>query len=1136
MRYSIKSRQSSHGWLQHSLRKTIGIWLSLPLVVASPITARTNQTCLHTRSQRQQAYAPGNAAAQRTDDIRTLDPGKPIERELAGGEVHSYRVALAAGQYARVVVDQRGINVAVRILAPDGTNLGEADITDTGESEPVSMVAETPAIYRLDVRAPEKDAAKGRYEIKLEEVRTATEQDKSRVAAERLVAEGSGLYNQQTADARRKALDKYQKALALLRSLKQSGTKDSTEGQIALVLNAMGQTFGELGERQKALDYFTQALPIVKASDNHRAEATTLNNIGEAYLRLGDPQKALDYSSQALMTHRAAGNRKGEAIALNVLGEVHSTLGDKAKALDYYNQSLSILRLIGDRHLEATALDNIGELSIDRGDYQKALDYFNQALLKHRAVNDRSGEAVALSNIGNVYGRLGDYQQELVFYDQAIALQRALGEGAGQAITLNNIAHAYSNLGDKQKALEFYKQSLELRRAANDRRGEAITLNNIGSVYQNLGEDQKALDYYNQALTTLKATGNRRGQAVAINNIAFTYKKLGDSPRALEYYNQSLAILRELGNRSEEAQAIYNIARLERDRGNLAEARIYIEKTLATVESLRNSVASQQLRASFFASVRQYQEFNIDLLMRLHKQHLSEGFDAAALQASENSRARSLLELLREAHAEIRHGVDPSLIERERQLRQEVADKAERQMRLVSGKHTEEQAAAVARDVDALAREYEQVQVQIRQASPRYAALTQPVPLGLKEIQTQVLDNETLLLEYALGEEKSFLWAVTPTSIQSFELAKRAEIEQAARRVFEVLTVRNQNIPNETPAQRKQRLDLADAEYPKASSTLSRMLLGPAASELKNKRLLIVSDGVLQYVPFAALPVPRDEGFISHPLIVDHEVINLPSASVLAVLRQETAERQPPSKTIAVLADPVFSSNDPRLAFSARRRAPAVDKTAPMADVQRSAAESGLLDFVRLRFSRQEAEDILRLAVDSMELKALDFAASRAVATNPDIGRYRIVHFATHGLINNQHPELSGVVLSLVDQQGHPQNGFLRLYDIYNLKLTADLVVLSACQTALGKEIKGEGLVGLTRGFMYAGAPRVVASLWQIDDRATADLMRRFYAGMLGAKLRPAAALRAAQVSMLQDKRWQAPHYWAAFTLQGEWK
>jgi CHAT domain-containing protein len=205
-------------------------------------------------------------------------------------------------------------------------------------------------------------------------------------------------------------------------------------------------------------------------------------------------------------------------------------------------------------------------------------------------------------------------------------------------------------------------------------------------------------------------------------------------------------------------------------------------------------------------------------------------------------------------------------------------------------------------------------------------------------------------------------------------------------------------------------------------------------------------------------------------------------------------------------------------------------------EARRSAGEAGLADLVRLPFSRFEAEEIARIADQEATRLALDFAASRALATSAEIGRYRIVHFATHGLLNSRHPELSGVVLSLVDDQGRPQNGFLRLYDIYNLEMTADLVVLSACQTALGKEVRGEGLIGLTRGFMYAGTPRVVATLWRIDDRATAELMRRFYRGLWEQGLRPAAALRAAQASMWQETGWRAPHFWAAFTFQGEWR
>ena len=193
-------------------------------------------------------------------------------------------------------------------------------------------------------------------------------------------------------------------------------------------------------------------------------------------------------------------------------------------------------------------------------------------------------------------------------------------------------------------------------------------------------------------------------------------------------------------------------------------------------------------------------------------------------------------------------------------------------------------------------------------------------------------------------------------------------------------------------------------------------------------------------------------------------------------------------------------------------------------------------EFVRLRFSRNEAEEIARLAPADGVLKALDFDASRDIVLRPDFGEYRIVHFATHSLLNNANPELSGVVLSLVDRAGRPQNGFLRLYDIYNLRLNADLVVLSACQTALGEEIKGEGLVGLTRGFLYAGAPRVVATLWKVDDRATSEAMKRFYEGILARGQRPAAALRDAQVAMWKAKGWEAPYYWAAFTLQGEWR
>ena len=321
---------------------------------------------------------------------------------------------------------------------------------------------------------------------------------------------------------------------------------------------------------------------------------------------------------------------------------------------------------------------------------------------------------------------------------------------------------------------------------------------------------------------------------------------------------------------------------------------------------------------------------------------------------------------------------------------------------------------------------------------------------------------------YALGAKRSFLWAVTPSSMDVFELPARAEIETAARRTYELLTARNQNPQGEPAAQRATRTRKADEAYFEAAAKVSAMLLAPAVKRIAGKRLLIVGEGVLQYLPFGALPEPGAEKRV--PLIIGHEIVTAPSASVVSVLRRDTAGRKQAPRSVAILADPVFSATDARIASQLRAAPRPGAKMAPTTEAHRSGADVGVQEFLRLRFSRIEAEEIARLAPAASTLKAVDFDASRETVLNADLGQYRIVHFATHSLLNNEHPELSGVVLSLVDRAGNEQNGFLRLYDIYNLRLGAELVVLSACQTALGGEIRGEGLIGLTRGFLLCGS------------------------------------------------------------------
>ena len=1119
--------------------------------------------------------AIASSAAANDGDVTTLQVGKTIERQLSGAQVHTYELDLPLNEYAEIVIDQRSVDVSISAYDPKGQKLYYTDNLQVPDQETVTLLGVVPGKYRLELRSLFAKTPEGTYLIRIKALRTATEQDKNAVTAGKLIADGLEFERQAKAESLRKAIEKYQAAVPLWHA---TGYKNWEANTLYLIAN----DYIFLGEQQKAFEFAGEAIPLAHAGvmeaaaeDRPKAikvEAWSLNIMGRIHNEFGDKKKALEFFNRALSLQKSINDRSGQLFTLSIMATAYQYMGDMQRALALYDESLVIAKELNDHAREGTILNNVCAVYDSVGNYQQALDHCNRALTFRRDAGDQLGKAVSLNNLANVYASLGDFQQALDIYRQSQQAYKALDNRAGQAVALNQFGWAYATLGDYDKAIDFYNRSiaiftadgdqyrlgnvlnnlavaytlagdyqkalelnlkvLPLRRLVHNNEGEGITLLNTANAYAKLDKKQEALESYNRALEILRG-GNPRQRAGALRNLGSLYVDLNEPQKATASFDEALNISKGVGDRAGEAATLAARARFEVDRGNLSEAKRLTETALATAESLRVNLKSQQLRAAFFASVREYHQLYIETLMRLHEAHPAEGYDALALQASENARARSLRELLMEAKAQIRQGVDPSLVEREQKLRQEISAKAEVQMRLLSDKHNQEDGAKVTKELDALANEYEEVQTKIRQNSPRYAALTQPSTLSLKEIQSQLLDDNTLLLEYSLGEKRSYLWVVEPGLLKSFALPKRADIEATARRVYELITAPDRRVPNEPADERGGRLARADAEYPEAIARLSQVLLGPAAAELKTKRLLIVGEGVLQYVPFTALMEPTNE---QAPLIVGHEIVTLPSASVLDVLRQEARSRTAASKLIAVFADPVFEAADARLAGNKQSSPTQITAASDGDEVKRSAEESGLGSFPRLRFSREEANQIIRLASQSKSFAALDFAATRAAATSDELQDYRLVHFATHGLINSRHAELSGIVLSLVDQNGKPQNGFLRLYDIYNLNLKADMVVLSACQTALGREIKGEGLIGLTRAFMYGGASRVVASLWQTDDRATAVLMGRFYDALLSKQMSGAAALRSAQISMWQDKRWHEPRYWAAFTLQGEWK
>ena len=500
--------------------------------------------------------------------------------------------------------------------------------------------------------------------------------------------------------------------------------------------------------------------------------------------------------------------------------------------------------------------------------------------------------------------------------------------------------------------------------------------------------------------------------------------------------------------------------------------------------------------------------------MVLHEQSdgASDEYLRQALSVSENSRARALVDLIHEASIDLD---DP----RQTLLYQRMAENRYRLNLLLEGPDEsglDVQISGIKQELADIENELNLLQIEIREQNPGYASLTDPQILDAGQIQG-MLDADTTLLQYALGENRSFVWCVTRDSIEAWPLPGRNAIEQGARRLHQLLKV-----PAFTAAAKKELATNLDR--------LSGQILGPV-HQLTRKRLIVAADGVLHYLPFSILNSP-DQADAHQPLLASHEIVHVPSMSVLAAQRQNQRDTQYPTKEIAVFADPVFSASDSRFAD-----VPIKGDTSPKPDMLQQAASFVEADQLkRLPATAHEATSIVELVEPGQSLLALGFEANRESVIQANLGDYRIVHFATHGLIDSRYPALSALTFSQFDESGMPLDGFLRLHDIYKLDLNADLVTMSACSTALGREISGEGLTGLTQGLMHSGSRSVLASLWQVPDRATAELMKRFYQNLLDKNQKPAEALRTAQLDLSSEARWRSPYFWSAFVLQGEWQ
>jgi CHAT domain-containing protein/tetratricopeptide (TPR) repeat protein len=1091
------------------------------------------------------ALANGPSAS----DEPRLATNEGVERRLGPGESHGYRIACRAGSYVHVVVEQHGVDVLAVVYGPTGAELLQVD-TPTGPTgregnETVSFVARRAGLHRLVLQNPDR-RFQGTYVLRLMEQRAATARDRLYAEAWQLWAQGDRTRRQPGPEAQRQALDAYERSGRALQEL----AEDVDASRVLLIA---GNLAVDIGERQEAVADYESVLALGSRAKAPHVQGMGHLGLGKMWRMLGEPGRARDHLKEALEIFRSLQETVNMATALTGLAVAeHDDFGNPTEALRLQEEVLALSRSAGDPRLERAALQNMAQVYDLRGDKTRALDCYGQALQLARAAGDRVAAANTLNDMGMLYTSWGDFARAGELHAEALVLDRAAGNRRDEASTLIHVGRTHYLQGDMDQAFANLSSALKLTREIKNATLEAAALSRLGEAYSLRGETTLALSHLRAAVAIYRGLDVKYWPALTLLHLGQACLRAGEVDAA----QAALTEARQEAGRYDapgiDAAAQRELARVDLARGEPEAALRHAESAVATVESERASIFRQDFRTTYFASVHPYYQTHIEALMALHNRDPASGHAAAALRVSERARARRMLEAVAESSIDVRSAADPVLARREQELRRELTAAANEITRLAEANATAGRRDAAHKKLRDLADQRQDVMARLRQQSPRYAALRDPPVLESAEIQKEI-EPGTALLEYALGDERSRVWIVTSASLVSRELPSGARIDAVVRRLYESLSVRANQAPSGAGTPPRMTGADAEAKAAEAAAELSGMILPAELTALDVKRLVIVADGALQTVPFAALPLPVTAGVAidrrkapgATPLLGSRfELVHAPSASWVAMLRRLRERAAPAPKALAVFADPVFDRLDSRV--DARPGAQVGRDGAPDASHDarlRQAVEDvglrgsdGSLGLPRLLFTRQEALRTAALLPRRDVLLALDFEASRERALRPDLADYRIVQFATHSLLDNEHPELSGIVLSRVDQRGAPRDGFLRVQDIYDLRLPAELVILSACQTAVGKAVPGEGLIGLARAFMYAGARRVVASLWPVDEAATAELMATFTRELLQKQRAPAEALRRAQRAVAAQPRWRAPFYWAGFVVQGDWR
>ncbi len=840
------------------------------------------------------------------------------------------------------------------------------------------------------------------------------------------------------------ALDSFNQSLAIARAL---GHQDT----VGHNLDGLGIVYTNLGQYAKALDYLNQALTIARKTGNQTDQGVIYNSLGVVYYNQGKYSAAVDSFNQALKLARANGDRRGQDGALINIGNMYYIQGQFGKALDAFNQSLTIAKAVKNQVDEAAALSGIAILYTAQGQYAKALNSFNQVMAIDKQIGDQDALRVILTAIGSVYDSEGQFTQGIQYFNQALTLARALGNHTGEAGLLNNIGSAYLNEGLYSDALDYLNQSLKLQREIGNRAGEGTVLDNIGLVYADQQKNDQALDYFNQAFAIHRESDDILSQESVLTSIGGTYANQGKYSEALDFLTQSLTLARKIGDVTDKAKTLTI-------RGSVYENLKQPENAIAdyrTAVQLTNNILTATALDAAIASLSKQDEFTKPS-QRLAMLLAAGGNLPDALNYAETGRAVLVRAELAFKPINFRAGLDQTLLNQEAALR-------------LALNNAQAVLDALVKDPNAAADDIQKAQAALDQAHQAYdqqietmqlkggflARQLSNIPAKLAEIQA-AMPADTTLIEYVLGDKNSIAFLINNQTIQTENLNVTAE--QVSEQVITFASDRRANAA--------------------ALAKMSDMIFSPLADKLQTKHLIIVPDGALNYVPFAALQMPNGSY-----LIDQYAISYVPSATTYVLLKGRK---------------PTGAATSPGLVLA-----------------QPSAA--GL---PTLQNSRTEANKIATIlgVKPVLDASVADLTANATGA--------KVITISAHAELDLLSPLYSAIYL----KPGAQSDGRFEVNQIYGLDLShgTQLVVLSGCNTASGGN--GEDFGTLTRAFFAAGTPRIVSSLWSVDDAATAFLISTYMAER-ARSTSEADALRAAMIATREQ--YPEPYYWASFVLSG---